>query len=667
MPVLTPIATQDNLLLSGGIFAGGSEFSPGVAAGAAGGFIATWREFLPPSTDLDGQTTVVFRRFDADGTALGDPVPVTANLAGGSSGSGIVALSNGNVAIAWDMSVADPDGAGPASAATRVGVVLVDPATGGSVGSEIALASGGGLGDGTGVALHQVVALSEGRAGVLYFDTTGTDRLLLRVVEADGTAGAGPVTLLTAGSGFPIGIGQVDKATALGGPNADVLALVVSLPAPSFATQVRFIGTDGSEILNKRIDLGSLNSVPTVAAMPDGGVAVAWQDASTGSGHTHRVQRYDGNLDPVGGPVDVEFPYINFDSAPELIALPDGGLVVAVSGVLFSNFNDANIFAQRIAPDGTLDGGIVQLNLDPLNRYQTRPQLAVTGDGDLVAVWEDGSDFQIRAARFDLGLATPGENQAGDWRDDTLLGGAGPDTLIGRGGDDLLQGGGGNDRLLGRADDDRLLGEGGDDQLLGEDGDDTLDGGEGRDALLGGAGADSLDGGAGDDAARGGLGADTLAGGEGNDLLRGEADADLLQGGAGADRLFGDAGADTLEGGAGADTLVGGADADVFRYSAFADSATDAPDLLRAFARGVDRIDLSALDADAATPGDDAFAFIGFAAFAGGEGVAQVRLVRDLVERQILVLVDSGDADAEADMAIAVAGTGRLTAADFLL
>ena len=118
----------------------------------------------------------------------------------------------------------------------------------------------------------------------------------------------------------------------------------------------------------------------------------------------------------------------------------------------------------------------------------------------------------------------------------------------------------------------------------------------GADAFAGSAGNDRLDGRGGDD---------RLSGADGNDVLLGGGGADVLDGGAGND---------TLVGGGGADTLTGGAGADVFRYVSLPEAAPpDArlrPEVITAFSRAEgDKIDLSAIDADATRFGDQAFLF----------------------------------------------------------
>lgn len=114
-----------------------------------------------------------------------------------------------------------------------------------------------------------------------------------------------------------------------------------------------------------------------------------------------------------------------------------------------------------------------------------------------------------------------------------------------------------------------------------------------------------------------GAGADTIVGGAKNDFVFA---------GAGDDLLFGLGGNDTLRGGLGADTLRGGAGRDTFRYEATAESTAAATDRILDFeAGGVDRIDLSAIDAKAGTPEDDAFTFIGTGtAFSGAAGELRV-------------------------------------------
>lgn len=78
--------------------------------------------------------------------------------------------------------------------------------------------------------------------------------------------------------------------------------------------------------------------------------------------------------------------------------------------------------------------------------------------------------------------------------------------------------------------------------------------------------------------------------------------------------LIGGAGNDLIYGGRGPDTLTGGGGNDVFRFDSAADSTADGRDRIQDFALG-DLIDLTRIDANSNTAGDDAFSFIGGDAF----------------------------------------------------
>jgi Ca2+-binding RTX toxin-like protein len=302
----------------------------------------------------------------------------------------------------------------------------------------------------------------------------------------------------------------------------------------------------------------------------------------------------------------------------------------------------------------------------------------------------------------------------GDAGDDTLEGGAGNDQLYGGENNDVLRGGAGADDLGGDAGVDTVSyysssvgvvvdlatgkGSGGEaqgDHLYNVE---NLSGSQGSDSLYGNAGANVLQGWGGADVLRGGAGADRLDGGAGIDTASyysgttgvvvslasglgsgGEAQGDILvsienlSGSQGSDSLYGNTGANVLQGWngndaligrAGKDTLTGGAGADHFTFAALGDSVVGAnADRITDFSHAQgDRIDLSGIDAKFTVAGDQAFSFIGTAAFTGVAG--QLHIWQNAGQTIV-----SGDVNGNgtADFNIVLTGTINLVAADFVL
>lgn len=180
--------------------------------------------------------------------------------------------------------------------------------------------------------------------------------------------------------------------------------------------------------------------------------------------------------------------------------------------------------------------------------------------------------------------------------------------------------------------------------------------GSGFDMLTGNNANNRLDGGGSADGLFGGAGKDQLKGGDGGDYLDGES---------GNDVLFGEEGEDKLVGGDDRDLLFGGANADVFIfYEGDSGAAGGTRDVIASFEQGSDRIDLSTIDADAATAGNQALEFIGSDGFDGG-GLGQVSAI-SFGSYRTIVSVDA-DGDGVADLGLFVNFAYGLTADDFVL
>jgi serralysin len=296
-----------------------------------------------------------------------------------------------------------------------------------------------------------------------------------------------------------------------------------------------------------------------------------------------------------------------------------------------------------------------------------------------------------------IGYGTVIEHALGGSGNDAITGNALQNRLVGNAGDDVLYGGLGRDVLYGGLGSDTLYGQVGADTLAGGVGSDVyyidaldtvtelagggldrvygsfsidlnnhanveqafllgaghlnLTGSAMQNYLVGNAGNNLIMGLGGSDALEGGAGHDTLEGGAGLDALYGQAGNDSLAGGANADHLFG---------GLGRDTLVGGGGSDTFVFQSVADSRPGAArDMIMDFESGVDRIDLSAIDANPSTPMEDSFGFLGGSAFTGVAGQLRYAQATGILAGDI-------DGDRVADFQIQLVGNPSFTQFDLV-
>jgi Ca2+-binding RTX toxin-like protein len=264
-----------------------------------------------------------------------------------------------------------------------------------------------------------------------------------------------------------------------------------------------------------------------------------------------------------------------------------------------------------------------------------------------------------------------------------INGGTTTDYLHGAGGHDTLNGGDGDDELHGDGDHDILNGGSGSDLMYGGSGNDIFyvdyEGdtivellGEGTDHVytlltdymlsdhvenlsFNGAGDPNLN-------FIGSNVGNILNGKGGDDILDGLGGGDELYGNSGNDVLHGGSGVDLLVGGSGTDVLCGGSDGDLFRFSP-GDTGTGASaDTITDFVNWADKIDLIGIDADSGAAGDQAFSWIGTAAFSGTAG--ELRYYFDGTDTWV-----QGDytGDGIPDFEIVLTGSITLFGTDFYL
>ncbi len=280
-------------------------------------------------------------------------------------------------------------------------------------------------------------------------------------------------------------------------------------------------------------------------------------------------------------------------------------------------------------------------------------------------------------------------NGTGNAGANLITGNVGNNILVGLEGADILDGAGGSDTVSYVASDAGVtvsltggVGSGGHAQgdtlffienVVGSNFDDTIEGNAGNNVLNGGAHGSGGDTVSYENAMASvivslattkaqntsGAGKDTLTGFEN---ITGSGFSDKLTGSAAKNVLSGGDGNDMIYGGAGADMLIGGTGADIFVFKAISDSKLTGYDVIADFQSGIDRIDLSAIDANKSAKGDQSFQF-------GGESVlVKPKSVTWWEDGGNTIVQADIDGNSVADFKIALVGLGlSLTATDFVL
>jgi len=331
--------------------------------------------------------------------------------------------------------------------------------------------------------------------------------------------------------------------------------------------------------------------------------------------------------------------------------------------------------------DDLLDGGIAN---DVLKGGAGDDTYVIDHAGDLATeALNQGTDLVQSSVTWALGAnfenltltGTGAVNGTGNGLNNVITGNYRANILIGGNGDDVLQGGEGNDRLDGGAGVDTMEGGLGNDTYVVSN---TLDiltelAGEGADTIearIGWTLADNFENltltGINNAAGTGNSVANIILGNDANNVLSGLGGNDRLEGNGGNDTLLGGDGADILRGGSGLDTMTGGAGGDRFLFdeAELAGLTSATCDRIVDFSSAdKDRIGLTDIDADTATADiDEAFTFIGTAAFSGTAGELRYEQAGGLT-----LITGDTNGDGVADFMIRLDGLHTLVAGHFFL
>jgi len=463
------------------------------------------------------------------------------------------------------------------------------------------------------------------------------------------------------------------------------LANISALAARATATGIEITAASASEAgltrLTFAIDAGGVvRQAPATGGTGTGTVmGTGWDDLIVGGAGSDR-------LNGVGG---------------EDVLMDGAGSDTLTGGAGADIFVLAADGASDTITDFTPGQDRLDLSAWALLRNPAQLTMAATASGLTIAY----GDEMLIVQRAGGGTIAPGSLRLADLIDADRLapGQYATDTGLPAGGEltgtpqaDRLAAGHGGQRVTGMAGDDVLTGNGGNDILIGGAGRDVLDGGAGRNTLEGGLGNDRyvirsrLDLIQGEVGFSLGGGIDTVESwvsftltpnlevlrlmgladldGSGNaapEVLVGNPGRNRLLGGGGDDRIVAKAGDDWIMGGGGRDELVGDAGADVFVYVSASDSRPGqaSRDFINGFTRGQDAIDLSLIDANPRMVGDQAFRYLGSAAFTGRPGEVNFAHYGG---NWVIVSADI-DGDRAADMQIFVNLVTGLGRTDFIL
>ncbi|MBB4301632.1 Ca2+-binding RTX toxin-like protein [Rhodobium orientis] len=606
----------------------GAQYTPAMTTLDDGGWVIVWT-----SIDQDGNGGGVYlQRYAADGTAVGTETRVNTETSASQYARDVAILDDGGWIVTWTSQNQDGSRSGvyqqrydadgdTVGVETQVNTTTIDNQTNPSV---TGLADGGWI-----VAFAMTSEYGSSRG------------LFQQRYDADGDPVGGETMLVDYADGAvtsPV-VSHLDDGGWIAAWN------LLQQPGNQWFIRAQRFDADGDavgDIVQIDPPWGESYSGQAITTLADGGWVVTWSIEKNYDGVAIAQQRFDANGNAVGGVTEVGTGENTV--SPSVTALADGGWVVTWTE--WDDDTKYDIFAQRFDANGTEVGGKMAVNTTTAD-WQTSPDVTALPDGGFVISWasdeQDGDANGVYQRTFGAPIIGDDNGNAltGGEGDDPIKGGDGNDTLNGGAGADTMTGGAGNDvfivddsgdrafggsgtdqvfasasfslsdgtenltltgvgningtgngaanKIIGNGGNNRLNGNGGNDLLVGNSGNDTLNGGSGRDTMAGGQGndvyvvdnsGDRVFGGGGHDrviaAVSFNLSGDTedlrLTGsgninGTGNggaNTITGNGGSNRLNGNGGNDLLVGNSGNDTLNGGSGRDTMAGGQGNDVY-------------------------------------------------------------------------------------------------------
>lgn len=324
--------------------------------------------------------------------AVGPQTRINTTVAGSQQTPAVAALKSGYV-VAWASNGQDGSGFGiyaqryTAAGAKAGGELAVNTVTAGDqIRPAVAGLSNGGFvavwqskgEDGSGFGIYgQRYTAAGARAGTAFKvnSTTAGDQTL-------------PAVAVLSGGGFAVAW----TSNGQDGAGLGVYAQIYSAGG---------LATGGAFKVNTTT--AGDQSSPTIAALTGGGFVIAWQSgAQDGSGLGVYARRYDATGKAQSGELKVNTVTVNDQSLPSIAALDNGGFVIAWQSAL-QDGSGLGVYAQRYGATGIRVAGETRVNTTTLDDQAT-PRAAGFSDGGYVIVWasknQDGSGEGVYAQAF---------------------------------------------------------------------------------------------------------------------------------------------------------------------------------------------------------------------------------------------------------------------------
>jgi Ca2+-binding RTX toxin-like protein len=519
---------------------------------ADGRLLVTWSDATESSTGAISNYNLMGRFLDANGDPIGDQFSI-ASTPVNEMFSVTAALSDGRVVVAWR------------ERATSYGEVkarILNP-DGTQSGAEMVVQTPAAF-----TGYPNVEVLPDGSIALGYRQisiATGADKIQYQIFNGSGA----PTGTIFAS---PWTSGDLSESELTPLANGRYLMTWSEMYGPNtgrvWDIKGRIFNADGT-VHRDTWTIDALAGPPSVTALANGNVVVAWSDYVPGTVSTARAMILNANGDVVVPSFAVSGDSRYGVDDVETVTLSDGRFAIAWEQIRSTGTSVAyEVILKVFNADGTVSIAQQAVASSRENIWITDIDMQALPGGRIALTWSDwqpSGGTPIRTVIIGTQASTVPSPEA-----DALTGTAGNDVIDGLGGDDAI------------------AGQAGDDWLVGGTGNDNLDGSDGNDNLTGGAGADALTGGAGFDYARhdyaagaivarldapslntGDAAGDTYSGIEGlfgggfDDILGGEGGTNHLFGIAGNDALYGFGGIDALYGGDGGDHLTGGTGSDI--------------------------------------------------------------------------------------------------------